>query len=258
MTLYQIILLYLFLLPLTSCSTSQKEEQVATIKAVPTGNNIQGLYFVSEDISSGGELGWVIYLDNKNSEGVIYDPPYGKLKLTNIKMTPTGGLTFNAVNNNDGKIQQSFAGTIYSDKISGTLSNSSNNSFKVKLEKITPDSVFYARNSDIGIIFSDVYYNDEGGDLLGDEVLMLHTSNGLKILLTCVEGEPSGPYFASNITEKGDTIFFSIPSRSNDSIFKIITKGKTAELYRHSNGFKTPTTLKQKGRITSKYQFILP
>lgn len=258
MRLYQIILLHLFLLSLTSCSTSSKEEQVATKKTVPTENNIQGLYFGSEDVGSGSELGWVIYLDNKNSKGVIYDPPYGILKLTDIKMTPTGGLTFNAVNRNDGKIQRSFAGTSYSDKISGTLSNSSDYSFKVKFERITPDSVSYARNSDIGIIFSDIYYNDEGGDLLGDEVLMLHTSNELKVLLTCAEGEPSGPYFASNVIEKGDTILFSIPSRSNDSIFKMIRKGKTAELYRHSNGFKTPTTLKLKGRITSKNQFILP
>src|SRR6186713_2403870 len=174
MKLCHIILLHLILLSLTSCSSASKEEQVVTKETTSASDNIQGLYFGSEDINSDSELGWVIYLDNKNSEGIMYDPPYGILTIKDIKLTPTGGITFNALNKNDGKIQYAFNGGINTEKISGTLINSSNNSVKVKFEKIFPDSISSAQHSDIGTIFSNIYYNDEGGDLLGDEVLILH------------------------------------------------------------------------------------
>ena len=70
------------------------------------------------------------------------------------------------------------------------------------------------KNINITGIYSDMYYNKEGGDVLGSEIFLLYSAKGYFIVYQYSEGEPSVPL----ITEakvKDLTIEFTIQGTGN-------------------------------------------
>jgi hypothetical protein len=61
--------------------------------------------------------------------------------------------------------------------------------------------------------YSNMYYNREGGDVLGDEIKIVFTSAGYQGVLQFAEGAP-GQLIVVDIKADGNKISFTIPSSS--------------------------------------------
>lgn len=61
--------------------------------------------------------------------------------------------------------------------------------------------------------YSSLKYNNESGDLLGYEVLIIPTDVGLKAIVQVAEGSP-GQVYIVRVVEKGGNISFDIPLSS--------------------------------------------
>jgi hypothetical protein len=61
--------------------------------------------------------------------------------------------------------------------------------------------------------YSNMYFNQEGGDLLGDEVRIVAASGGYQGALQFAEGEP-GDLIVVPVTVTGNRISFAIPDSS--------------------------------------------
>jgi hypothetical protein len=66
--------------------------------------------------------------------------------------------------------------------------------------------------------YTDMYYNDEGGDLLGEELKIVYTDKGYQGALQFADGG-AGPLIIVNIRIDGDKIAFTVPDSSPDASF---------------------------------------
>jgi hypothetical protein len=62
--------------------------------------------------------------------------------------------------------------------------------------------------------YTNMYYNEEGGDLLGDEIRIVGTSTGYQATLQFAQGVPDALILV-DVKVAGDKISFSIPDSSN-------------------------------------------
>jgi hypothetical protein len=62
--------------------------------------------------------------------------------------------------------------------------------------------------------FSSLAYNAEGGDLIGYEVRIVPTNEGLKALVQVAQGD-SGKVYLVGVDQKGDVLSFDVPLSSN-------------------------------------------
>lgn len=67
-------------------------------------------------------------------------------------------------------------------------------------------------------IYSNLEFNEEGGDLLGFEILLLPTHGGWSAVVQVAEGELAVPFVAP-VTVKGSTISFEIPDQFGAGVF---------------------------------------
>lgn len=65
-------------------------------------------------------------------------------------------------------------------------------------------------------IYSDMYFNQEGGDVLGIEIFIVFSNDGYKVIFQDAEGVPSVPIvIAAEI--KDNKIMFELPDRTGYS-----------------------------------------
>lgn len=62
--------------------------------------------------------------------------------------------------------------------------------------------------------FTSMYYNEEGGDLLGDEIRIVSTRKGYQGTLQMAQGEPSGLMLFEPVFD-GDRVTFSVADPFN-------------------------------------------
>ncbi|WBL78815.1 hypothetical protein I3J27_38805 [Bradyrhizobium xenonodulans] len=62
-------------------------------------------------------------------------------------------------------------------------------------------------------IYSDLYFNQEGGDLLGNEIFIVYASGGYVAFVQQSQGEPQMPSVVP-VSIDGDTISFTVPDPS--------------------------------------------
>jgi hypothetical protein len=67
--------------------------------------------------------------------------------------------------------------------------------------------------------FSSMEYNEEGGDLLGEEIRIVHTISGPQGVIQFSGGEPSELVLV-NIDFRGDSLYFQIPSGEYKGLFQ--------------------------------------
>lgn len=60
--------------------------------------------------------------------------------------------------------------------------------------------------------YSDMYYNEEGGDLLGTEIFIVYSRDGFYALYQASEGDPDAPQLLP-VKADGAAISFTVPSR---------------------------------------------
>ena len=63
-------------------------------------------------------------------------------------------------------------------------------------------------------MFSDMTYNDEGGDLLGTEIFVTYARDGYFVVYQSSEGEPTTPVVVP-ATISGTSIKFSVPESTD-------------------------------------------
>jgi len=63
-------------------------------------------------------------------------------------------------------------------------------------------------------IFSDLHYNEEGGDLLGTEIFIVYAAHGYTAFVQCAEGSP-GVAVAVPVKVNGNHVSFIVPEPSN-------------------------------------------
>ena len=61
--------------------------------------------------------------------------------------------------------------------------------------------------------YSNMYYNAEAGDVIGDEIKIVYTRNGYQGVMQFAEGEPEELVIVS-VKVKGTSISFSVPNSS--------------------------------------------
>jgi hypothetical protein len=64
--------------------------------------------------------------------------------------------------------------------------------------------------------FSDLHYNEEGGDLLGTEVRIVRIASGYEATVQFAEGAP-GDLYLVRPTIQGDSIQFDLPAAGSDT-----------------------------------------
>jgi hypothetical protein len=66
-------------------------------------------------------------------------------------------------------------------------------------------------------IHSDLSFNQEGGDLLGNEIFIVYASGGYVAFVQRSQGEPQMPRVVP-VSVDGDTISFTVPDPSGQSL----------------------------------------
>ncbi|MBV6820804.1 hypothetical protein KWG64_22945 [Rahnella sp. PD12R] len=59
-------------------------------------------------------------------------------------------------------------------------------------------------------VFSSLHFNNESGDLLGEELIILYSKDGYNVIFQTSEGEPTVPVITKAEIEK-DIITFTLP-----------------------------------------------
>lgn len=65
-------------------------------------------------------------------------------------------------------------------------------------------------------VYSDMEYNEEGGDVLGVEIWLIHAASGYVVVFQSSEGSPSAPVVAA-ATIEGDLLRFVVPAGNSYS-----------------------------------------
>lgn len=95
--------------------------------------------------------------------------------------------------------------------------------------------------------FSDLYYHEEAGDLLGFEIRIVLTRNGYEGTFQAAQGGPESLILLKNISVKGNTLEFKIPadfSWAGEFIGKI-SKNRLTGTLTLNNGNKIALVLKR-------------
>jgi len=79
---------------------------------------------------------------------------------------------------------------------------------------VFPLLAFGKENIKITGTYSDLYYNEEGGDLLGCEIRIVAAKDGYEGTFQMSEGGPDSLLLIKPITVEGDKIKFKIPDES--------------------------------------------
>ncbi len=84
-------------------------------------------------------------------------------------------------------------------------------SFHLILARVPPPVATRQSSNTISGLYSNVWYHEGAGDLLGQEILLVETSSGLSAATILYEGSPDWPRAPDSLRRAGDTLFLWQP-----------------------------------------------
>lgn len=231
-------------------ATAVRSDSKSTIAAPQQRNNVasqnsedaasqrlEGLYFGVSD-NQLGRRAWLFRLDPQTGRGSLYIPP-NNLELSHIEAKPTGRLTFHS-DVGLGDVTYSFDGQVTSDGIKGKFyiararpsAKEEIGSAMVTLRKLDAQPSHERQAANISGLYSNVDYNEEGGDLTGEELIIIPDREGLIGIFTSYENEML-PYAAVNITQSQDGIQFRTRTETGEETYRGTLSPKKITLRRN-------------------------
>jgi hypothetical protein len=94
--------------------------------------------------------------------------------------------------------------------------------------------------------FSNLEYHQESGDLLGTEVRIVPSRDGLKAIVQFSEGEPTVPV-VTDVVASGDRVVFRVPAPGSgfDSFEGIVSATELRGTFSYAGGATEVITLKR-------------
>lgn len=194
---------------------AQEGNRTASKNSVAAVNqNLEGIYFGTSD-GRIGHRAWLLRLNSTTGEGTLYMPP-DNLELLEVKLSATGKLTFRS-DATLGNLVYLFEGQDTSNGIRGTFRATQNqssinqkiDSAEVVLQKLDTQSLSKEAAESISGLYSNARYNEEGGDLGGEDLIVIPLKERLAAILVSYENEML-PYTAVDILRSGNEIRFKI------------------------------------------------
>lgn len=210
--------------------------------------NIEGLYFGVSNNNS-GQRAWLLRL--KKGRGVLYMPP-NNLEIPKVEITSIGGIIFQSDVGLGGKFY-SFKGQINSSSIDGEFSllfdsdlDGKTAKFKTTLQKIETPSL-----KDIYGLYSNVRFVEEGGDLIGEDLILIPYNKKISGVFTSYENEMIP--FPIIFKGREDKIKFSIKTRNGEQSFQGLISSERFNFWRinvNGNAETNPITLTKKQQLS--------
>jgi hypothetical protein len=164
--------------------------------------------------------------------------PPNNLNISYLQIDSTGHLSFHS-DVGVGGVAYSFDGQVNTNELRGIIhttrdqpsSNEEISNCEVLLRKVDVQFLNESQMSNISGLYSNVEYSAEGGDLVGDELILLPTNGELTGIYTSYENEMI-PYLALNITQSGEQIRFKVNTGSGEESFHGFKVTKMIKLWR--------------------------
>ena len=164
---------------------------------------INGIYYGTSEGDS-GRRAWLLKIENDDS--VLYSPP-ANLTIRQITRGPKGEITFET-ERAIGDLYYKFVGRIVEERFEGVFeSTNSRTSTKASTTLRRLDRSLLKKGENSGL-FSNVEYVEQGGDLVGSELIVIPFLDNLTGIYTSYENEMT-PY-ATKIEQNGDKISFHL------------------------------------------------
>lgn len=202
----------------------QRRNSSLSRDSVLVNQSLEGVYFGTSD-NQLGRRAWLLRLDSRTGRGSLYMPP-NNLELSHVEMSSTGRLTFRS-EVGLGDVTYSFDGQVTSSGITGTFhitraqpsANEEIGSVPVTLRKLDAQLLNERQTANIGGLYSNVEYNEEGGDLIGAELILIPNGEEITGIFTSYENEML-PYAAVNITRSRNTVQFRTHTESGEESYQ--------------------------------------
>jgi len=101
-------------------------------------------------------------------------------------------------------------------------------------------------------IYSNMYYNKEGGDVLGIELFLVYTRAGYYVVFQSSEGEPEIPQVIPVIIKNKNIEFIVPPSKTSSYYGKFTGQFKNKYLIGKFENYDETIKLKRKGSYWQK------
>lgn len=186
-------------------------------------SHMKGLYF-GESNEQKGRRAWFFYFDPEKGKGSLYMPP-NNLEL-HMKTISSDQITFRSETALGGIIY-SFDGQFISNSIRGNLyikrirpsakENVSRTS--ITLRKLDAHTSNKGGGVNISGLYSNVKYNEEGGDVVGEELILIPSEEGFEGIFTSLSNEMI-PYLITNIVQSGNALQFDVCTGSGEETYR--------------------------------------
>ncbi len=214
----------------TTNTDIQRNVTIYSNNNISANLNIEGLYFGVSD-NQLGRRAWLLRL--KKGEGILYMPP-NNLAIPQVEISPTGHINFQS-NVGLGNVTYSFRGQFTSNTIQGEFrlssvrpSSEKTSSAEVALQRIDLSSL---NKKNVAGLYSNVQYVEEGGDLVGEDLILIPYQEELIGIFTSYENEMI-PY-AVNIKQSKNKIKFNIKTDDGEQNFQGLISARSIKLWRN-------------------------
>lgn len=207
----------------------QQNTSISNDDKSSTNSSLEGLYFGVSN-NELGQRAWLIRI-TKN-KGILYMPP-NNLEIPKLEITSAGSINFQSDVGLGGK-SYSFNGQIISksiqgefDLLSGSHSDGKTTKFKTALQKIDLSSL-----NDMYGLYSNVQYVEEGGDLVGEDLILIPSNKKMSGVFTSYENEMI-PY-AIDVKQQGNKMKFNINTRNGEQNFQGLISSEKFNFWRNN------------------------
>jgi hypothetical protein len=183
-------------------------------------NDIQTLdgyyYGVSKD--GFGQRAWFLQFDSEKKTGFFYLPP-GLRKISQITVGVTGQVSFRT-GGVIGGVLYNFSGQFNQNNLRGVIkttrlgrkTSENLNETEVSFEKIDMRNLLMAQPSPLYGLYSNVEYHQDGGDLIGFDLILFPTTKGIRGIFTPYD-EGVTTYALLNVKNTGNKLEFEIETQ---------------------------------------------
>ncbi|PYV38608.1 MAG: hypothetical protein DMG06_25275 [Acidobacteria bacterium] len=202
-----------------------------------------------------GERAWLVCLDPANRKGKLYLPPdVLDLSLSDLNepivlqsQKGYGDLVYVLELN---LTERLLVGTISTQR---QVANTSKQLLKaeVSLEPVAFQDGWSELLQAPSGVYSNLKYVEEGGDLLGTELVLIRRSGGAAVgLITRFEGGPDGPYLLLDTNLRGDFLRFVIRTIHGKEVYSGVLSSSRLELKDETNPSLKKESLKRRSFST--------
>jgi hypothetical protein len=188
---------------------------------------LNGLYYGVSN-NEFGQRAWLLRFDSKMGEASLYSPPE-IIKVSSLSRSPDGRLVMRS-DVSSGGVTYEFDGVTTEGGFSGVFHLSRANkkdlsNFKVDLWRLEDSS------SKIGGVYSSVSYNEEGGDLVGYELILVPNNQKPIGVFVSYENDIQ-PYALTDVNFSTTELSFNIHTRTGEESYRGRFSAENIELRR--------------------------